>query len=176
LYRTCYTVHDLSFEDTVVQSEGRLPNATWQYGEDADLRLVRPPTALGPNTTTHGKQYVFEFASEESKDGFWQDICAKYEAGATYSFSVSLGLGQHISYNSIVALEFRTTDNVPIAVRSVLGVSLPEEAFVERSVTHQVPMDASYVDEGIRVGLRFSGTGFSPAIDDVHVCMTAEPT
>jgi hypothetical protein len=84
-----------------------------------------------------------------------------------------LGLGQHISYNSIVALEFRTTDNVPVAVRSLLGGSLPKEQFVPRSVKHQVPMDAGYVDMDIRVGLRFSGTGFSPAIDDAYMCMTA---
>ena len=159
-----------------VQSEGQLPNTTWQYGSDADLRLVRPPTFLGPNAAVDGQQYVFEFASEESRDGFWQDLNITYEAGATYEFSLALGLGQYINYNSIVALEFRTTNNVPVAARSLLGAALPEEEFGIRTVEHQVPMDAAYAGLDVRIGIRFSGTGLSPAIDSVKVCLTAEAT
>ena len=157
-------------------SEGQLPNTSWQYGTDADLRLVQPPTALGPNTTAHGQQYAFEFASEDSRDGFWQDLNVTYEAGSTYTFSVALGLGQNINYNSIVALEFRISANTPVASRSLLAASLLEEQFSMQSVHHQVPSDASYSGDTIRVALRFSGTGFSPGIDAAQVCLTAEPT
>ena len=159
-----------------MQSEGQLPNASWQYGPDADLRLVQPPTALGPNNTIDGQQYVFEFASEDSRDGFWQDLNVTYDAGATYAFSVALGLGQDINYNSIVALEFRTSANAPVASRSLLAASLLEEQFSMQSVHHQVPLHANHVGDTIRVALRFSGTGLSPGIDAARVCLTAEPT
>ena len=174
--RTCVTVADPSFEDTSVQSEGQLPNSTWQYGPDADIRLVHTPTALGPNTTANGQQYVFEFASEESRDGFWQDLNATYEAGVTYEFSVALGLGQAIDYNSIVALEFRTSDNTPVASRSLLAASLPEERFSLRDVQHTVPLGADHVNKSIRIAFRFSGTGFSPGIDAAQLCIAALPT
>jgi hypothetical protein len=169
-------VSDWSFEDVSVQSEGQLPDDTWQYGDDANLRLVRPPTALGPNVTASGQQYVFEFACEQSQDGFWQDVNITYMAGASYQFSVALGLGRNIDYNSIVALEFRTTDNVPVASRSLLASSLPKEQFAVRSVQHTVPVGADYVDAEIRLGFRFSGTGFSPGIDAPQLCITALPT
>lgn len=169
-------IDDSSFEHTVVASEGQLPNGSWSYGSDANLRLVSLPTSLGPNLTASGSQYVFEFASETSQDGFWQDLNATYQAGVTYSFSAAFGLGQYVSYSSIVALEFRAANNVPVAVSSLLAVTLPEESFERRDVYLTVPLDATYVGEQMRIGFRFSGTGFSPAVDAVRVCLEEYPT
>jgi len=162
-------VADPTFEDTAVDSEGQLSTAIWKFGDDSDLRLLRPPTAIGPNVSGQG-QYAFEFASEESRDGFWQDLNSSYLAGTTYQFSVALGLGQDLDYKSILALEFRTASNAPIASVSLLAAALPFEDFARRQLQLRVPMNADYIGQPIRIGFRFSGTGFSPAIDDVRVC------
>ena len=159
----------------MVDSEGFLPNSTWQYGADSNLRLARLPATLGPNVTAEGLQYVYEFSSEVSQDGFWQDLNATYMTGATYEFSVGLSRGQNFDYKSIVGLEFRTSDNVPVASKSLLAGTLLVEEFGTRSVELIVPSGASYEGDRVRIGFRFSGTGLSPAIDAVSVCATPPP-
>lgn len=159
------------FESPAVKSEGPLPTGYgWSFSAQSNPRLVREPTALGPNTTDYGQQFAFVFDAGNSGLGMWQDMSEVYVGGQVYEVSVALGRSKFISYQSFVSLELRNQANVAIRFRSIPASQTPINAFAVYTLSYRVPYGAAYAQQPVRVGLSFSGSGPSPGMDFVSVC------
>jgi hypothetical protein len=115
-------------------------------------------------------QYAYIFDAGNSGEGLWQDLNDVYEGGRTYEVSVSLGRSPLISYSSFVSLELRDSSNTPIRFTSIPAVLTPNNTFTTFTLSYKVPEGAAYIDQAVRVGMTFSGSGPSPAIDLVALC------
>ena len=101
-----------------------------------------------------------------------QVVAFPYAAGQVLELTVSFARAVYADYNSFVSLELRGRDNRLIALETVPAQAMPVGSFEPFRLRHVVPYGADYLGQRVRVALRFSGAGASPAFDNVSLCMT----
>lgn len=170
----CVAVGDHSFEDVYVESgEVLLSSSSWTQDSQSSFRVVLAPGAVGPASTPYGDQYAYAFRSASSTAGIWQDLDIIYRPDETITFYMSIAGSDNVTYNSNPTLEFRDQDDNVLASNALTDILTT--TFTEYSLEFTVPSNAAYLLQRVRIGVTLTGTGPSPALDNVRVCRDNQP-
>eukprot|EP00730_Choanoeca_flexa_P007728 TRINITY_DN12383_c1_g2_i13.p1 TRINITY_DN12383_c1_g2~~TRINITY_DN12383_c1_g2_i13.p1 ORF type:complete len:815 (+),score=154.31 TRINITY_DN12383_c1_g2_i13:43-2487(+) len=179
----CEQASDYSFEQQYTTTEKLFDNSTgWTLRAGTDARLLRMPSPLGPKTGITGDQFLIVGASDDDRPGLYQTLTRTYMAGQNLRLFVDMGQSEFMEYANFVSLEFLDADLEPRAVRTVAAASVSKDVYTTYSLEFEVPCDFYLQDEPMRIGIMFSGSSLSVALDNIRVCVldwakdTCEPT
>lgn len=117
-----------------------------------------------------GTQVAYAISSAENDMGIFQDIGRGFEYGFDYRLVAWVGLDDAPISATTISLELGTVDGVVLGVTNLSSTNSVSGEWSRMFTSYLVNPADTYLNDEIRIRIRFFGLGSSMAVDSVRLC------